>query len=98
MAAMKKVAAQQLCPRLAYLNDCDGSAGEPRSLWIVRREALFFLVLEFCMLRVECPKSASYSNITGTGYKIDVSSSNSTIQIPELEVDTNHWTHGKHKT
>lgn len=34
VAAMKKVAAQQLCPRLAYLNDCDGSAGEPRSLWL----------------------------------------------------------------
>eukprot|EP00933_Yihiella_yeosuensis_P022597 TRINITY_DN17780_c0_g1_i1.p1 TRINITY_DN17780_c0_g1~~TRINITY_DN17780_c0_g1_i1.p1 ORF type:complete len:676 (+),score=145.61 TRINITY_DN17780_c0_g1_i1:69-2030(+) len=31
VAAMKKVAANQLCPRLAYLNECDGSKeGEPR--------------------------------------------------------------------
>eukprot|EP00440_Ansanella_granifera_P071013 gb/GFBE01077070.1/.p1 GENE.gb/GFBE01077070.1/~~gb/GFBE01077070.1/.p1 ORF type:complete len:649 (+),score=167.63 gb/GFBE01077070.1/:1-1947(+) len=28
--AMKKVASQQLCPRLAYLNECDGTQGEPR--------------------------------------------------------------------
>ena len=26
-----EVASQQLCPRLAYLNECDGSDGEPRS-------------------------------------------------------------------
>jgi len=30
VAAMKKVSAQQLCPRLAYLNECDGTMGEPR--------------------------------------------------------------------
>ena len=37
----REVAAQQLCPRLAYLNDCDGSPGEPRSFDC--REALGFL-------------------------------------------------------
>lgn len=87
---MKKVAAQQLCPRLAYLNDCDGSPGEPRSF--DRREALGFL-----FWNSEGFKRLLPIQITGTGY-IGRFQFHWTIQIPKLEVDTNHWTYGKHNT
>lgn len=30
LVPLLQVAALQLCPRLAYLNECDGSLGEPR--------------------------------------------------------------------
>ncbi|CAK9068874.1 unnamed protein product [Durusdinium trenchii] len=53
VAAMKKVAALQLCPRLAYLNECDGSLGEPRCSQNHDREA--FAETKLPNIADECP-------------------------------------------
>lgn len=53
VAAMKKVASQQLCPRLAYLNECDGSDGEPRCSKHHDRET--FMETKLPDIAEECP-------------------------------------------
>ncbi|CAJ1346523.1 unnamed protein product [Effrenium voratum] len=73
VAAMKKVAAQQLCARLAYLNACDGSPGEPRcsknhdvdtftstKLPNVSEECPVFKALGVCAAGLNCRFSASH--------------------------------------
>lgn len=51
--AMKQVREKQLCPRLAYLNECDGSNGEPRCNQAHDLEA--FLASRLEDITSECP-------------------------------------------
>eukprot|EP00913_Durusdinium_trenchii_P035923 g33612.t1 len=53
LVPLLQVAALQLCPRLAYLNECDGSLGEPRCSQNHDREA--FAETKLPNIADECP-------------------------------------------